>query len=52
MPKEGCRLSRLQASSAGAFMITVNPFTDSGALDLGSTATLATIPLKKGLPNV
>lgn len=42
-------MTKLDASAAGVFMITVTPFTDSGALDLASTDRMVDFCLESGV---
>lgn len=42
-------MSRLDASAKGVYLITVTPFTDSGALDLSSTDRMVDFCLEKGV---
>ncbi|MBA4175519.1 MAG: dihydrodipicolinate synthase family protein [Leptothrix sp. (in: Bacteria)] len=42
-------MNRLQATATGVFLITVTPFTDSGALDLASTDRLVDFCLAQGV---
>ena len=42
-------MTKLDASAAGVFIITVTPFTDSGALDLASTDRMVDFCLESGV---
>jgi 4-hydroxy-tetrahydrodipicolinate synthase len=42
-------MKRLDASAKGVYLITVTPFTDSGALDLASTDRMVDFCLEKGV---
>ena len=46
---EETTMNRLDASATGVYLITVTPFTDSGALDLASTDRMVDFCLERGV---
>ena len=42
-------MKQLDASAKGVYLITVTPFTDSGALDLASTDRMVDFCLEQGV---
>src|SRR3954470_21096775 len=48
-PFAGATMKQLDASARGVYLITVTPFTDSGALDLASTDRMVDFCLESGV---